>query len=200
MRETLMKAGFFAAAIATVFATSVLATDYEVTIDGKTYPFTQGVKQSITLKDGRRISVSVSDVRTKEFRGYGISFTYPSDMKINAEAFFGTKLINLDTTDSISAVLQVFPAGTTPNKVQGNILAGLKERFEKTSAEPCKRKFGRIEFEGIRLSYTLATLPHQSEVYTMQRNGETVAVLFQCALKDKKKADAKFDMIASTLK
>jgi len=202
-----MKAKVVLLAIAMVVASTVLAADYEVTIDGKTYMFTQGVERNLILNDGHRVSISVSTVKTKEFRKYGLSFSYPSDMKIGEESFYGIKQITLKSTDSTLLMLQIFPAGTTPNKLRRDLLAGLREgfgnlgaRFPAKSTESCKKSIGGVEREGIRLLYALGSIAHESEIYTMHKNGKTLAMVFQYAVEDKGKATPRYEVITSTFK
>jgi len=196
-----------AATIAIMSTSSALAADYEVTIDGKTYLFTQGVEQRVVLNDGHRVAISVSPVKTKEFREHGLSFSYPSDMKIEQNSFYGIKQITIESTDSTLFMLQVFPAGTTPKELQRDLLTGFREefgnlgaRFPAKSTEPCKRMIGGIEHQGVRLLYALGDLAHESEIYTMQKNGKTVAVVFQYAVEDKGKALPRYKVITSTFK
>lgn len=186
---------------------SASAADYEVIIDGRTYLFSRGVKQEIILKDGQRISVSVKGVETKAFQEHGVSFSYPSEMKLGQESFYGIKQITLESTDSTLLMIQVFPAETTPAELQRDLLAGFREEFANLGARfpakatfPCKRVIGGVERQGIELSFALGDLAHKSEIYTMQKNGKTLAMTFQYAEEDKAKAAQRYDVITKSFK
>lgn len=187
------------------FASSVYAADYEVTIDGNSYMFTQGVAQDIILKDGKSVSISVSAVKTKVFQDHGISFNYPSDMTVGQDSFYGIKQITLQATDSTLVMFQIFPSGATPKEVQSDLLAGFREeysnlgvRFPANSTSACKRTIGGVEREGIQLSYALGALAHETEIYTMKKDGKILAIVFQCAVEDKDKATPRYEVVTST--
>lgn len=202
-----MKQTALATLILIFFASSVYGADYEVTIDGNSYMFTQGVTQDIILKGGKSVSISVSAVKTKVFQDYGISFNYPSDMTIGQDSFYGIKQITLQATDSTLVMLQIFPSEAAPREVQSDLLAGFREeysnlgvRFPANSTSPCKRTIGGVEREGIQLSYALGALAHETEIYTMQKDGKTLAMVFQCAVEDKDKATPRYEVVTSTFK
>lgn len=202
-----MKQIFAVTAMAVALAASAFATDYEVTIDGKIYTFTQGVEQRIILHNGQRVSMSVSPVKTKEFREHGISFSYLSDMKIGQDSFYGIKQVTAETTDSTLFMLQIFPAGTTPTELRRDLLAGFRKEFGNMGArfpakptESCERIIGGVKYQGVKLLYALGGLAHESEIYTMDKNGKTLGIVFQYAAEDKQKAMPLFKVIATSLK
>lgn len=190
-----------------VFVASASAADYEVTIDGQTYLFSKGIEQKIILKDGQHISLSIKGVETRLFQEHGISFSYPSEMKLGQESFYGINQITLESSDSTLIIIQIFPAETTPVQVQSDLLAGFREefanlgaRFPAKSTVPCKRSIGGVERQGIELSYVLGDLAHKSEIYTMQKNGKTLAIIFQYAEEDKGKATPRYDVVTKSFK
>ncbi|MDP7396726.1 MAG: hypothetical protein QF541_07645 [Lentisphaeria bacterium] len=202
-----MKPTIFASLILLALVTSASAADYEVAIDGRKYLFSQGVEQEIILKDGKHISVSIEGVKTRTFQEHGISLTYPSDMKLGQESFYGIKQITLESTDSTLLMIQVFPAGVNPAGVQGDLLAGFREefgnlgaRFPAKSTAPCKRSTGGVERVGVELSWALGALAHKSEIYTMQKSGKTLAIVFQYAEEDKGKAMPRYAVITKSFK
>lgn len=202
-----MKLTTFTSLILLTLVPSASAADYEVIIDGRNYLFSQGVKQEIILKDGQRISVSVKGVETMEFQEHGVSFSYPSEMKLGQESFYGIKQITLESMDSTLLMIQVFPAETTPVELQRDLLAGFREefanlgaRFPAKSTAPCKRSIGGVERQGIELSYALGDLAHKSEIYTMQKNDKTLAIVFQYAEEDKGKATPRYDVVTESFK
>lgn len=202
-----MKPITFSSLILLALVASASAADYEVTIDGRIYLFSQGVKQEIILKDGQSISVSVKGVETKEFQEHGISFSYPSEMILEQESFYGIKQITLDSTDSTLLIIQIYPAATTPAEVQRDLLAGFREQFGKIGARfpakstvPCKRTISNVEHQGVELLYALGDLAHRSEIYTMQKSGKTLAIVFQYAEEDREKAAPRYEVVTNSFK
>lgn len=103
--------------------------------------------------------------------------------------------------------MQVYPESVTPKQVQQDLLAGFREEFSNMGAKfpedpigPCQRNIGGKVLTGVRLSYSLSSLPHETEIYAIKHNGNTVALIFQHALEDKKAADPLFTMIAESFK
>ena len=202
-----MKLKIFASLILTVLGASASAAGYEVTIDGRAYLFSKGVEQEVVLEDGQRISISIKGVKAREFHEHGLSFSYPAEMKLDQESYYGVKQVTLESIDSTLLMIQVFPAGITPAELQQDLLAGFREEFSNLGARfpaeptaPCKRFIGGVEREGIELSYALGDLAHKSEIYTMQKEGKTLAMVFQYAETDKEKAASSYDVVTKSFK
>ena len=147
-----MKLKIFASLILTVLGASASAADYEVTIDGRAYLFSKGVEQEVVLEDGQRISISIKGVKAREFHEHGLSFSYPAEMKLDQESYYGVKQVTLESIDSTLLMIQVFPAGITPAELQQDLLAGFREEFSNLGARfpaeptaPCKRFIGGVE-------------------------------------------------------
>ena len=202
-----MKRSVITAIFLILFALSAPAADYEVTIDGKTYLFTEDIEQQVTIKNGHRVAVTVATLKVKEFREHGISFRYPSHAKLTRENIYGIQQITLETTDSPICLVQIYPESVTPTQLQQDLLSGFRQEFSNMGAkfpeEPtgrCQRNIGGKALTGVRLSYSLGSLPHETEIYTIEHDGKTVALIFQHALEDKTAADPLFSMIAESFK
>ena len=202
-----MKRSVITAIFLISFALSAPAADYEVTIDGKAYLFTEDIEQQVAIKNGQRVAVTVSILKVKEFREHGISFRYPSHAKITRENIYGIQQITLETTDSPIFLLQIYPGSVTPKQVQQDLLTGFREEFSNMGAKfpgdpsgPCQRNIGGKALTGVRLSYSLSSLPHETEIYTIKHDGKTIAMIFQHAHEDKTAADPLFSMIAESFK
>lgn len=202
-----MKSAIFLSFFLLALATSASAADYEVAIEGQQYLFSEGVEQQITLKNGKRISVNIKTLKTKIFQGHGISFSYPSEMKLSQESFYGIKQITIESTDSTLLMIQVFPSSTTPAEVQRDLLASFREefsnlgaRFPAKSTAPCKRSIGGVGLQGVELSFALGSLAHKSEIYTLQKSGKTIALVFQYAEEDKGNAAPRYNIVTESFK
>ena len=202
-----MKTATMTAILSTFLAGAIPAADYEITIDGKKYLFTDGVQQKVVTGDGSRVAISVSAVKTKVFQEHGVSFRYPSDMQLAQESFFGIKQVTLESTDSSLFILQILPAGTSAETTAQDLLSAFRDQFIVAGAKfpsnpttSCKRSIGGVERAGVVLSYTLATLPHETEIYTLQQPTKTLAMIFQHAVEDKESVTPRFQAIASSFK
>ena len=190
-----------------VFVLPVPAADYEVTVDGKTYLFTEDIEQQVAIKNGQRVAVTVSTLKVKEFREHGISFRYPSHAKLSRENIYGIQQITLETTDSPIFLLQIYPESVSPGQLQQDLLTGFRKEFSHMGAKfpraptgRCQRTMGGKALTGVKLSYSLGSLPHETEIYTIKHDGKTVALIFQHALEDKTAADPLFSMIAESFR
>ena len=189
------------------FPLTAPAADFEVTVDGKTYLFTEGIEQQIATKNDQRVAVTVSTLKVKEFREHGISFKYPGHAKITRENIYGIQQITLETTDSPLFLVQIYPGSVSPERAQKDLLAGFREEFSnlgaKIPAVPTHRRqrnVGGKVLTGVVLSYSLGSLPHETEIYTMQHDEGTVALVFQHALEDNRTAEPLFTMITESFK
>ena len=113
----------------------------------------------------------------------------------------------MESIDSTLLMIQVFPPGTKSAELQQGLLAGFREEFSNLGARfpakptaPCKRFIGGIERQGIELSYALGDLAHKSEIYAMQKDGKTLAMVFQNAETDKEKAASRYDVVTKSFK
>ena len=189
------------------FSPGALAADYEVTVDGKTYLFSEGIEQQIAVKNDQRVTISVSTLKIKEFGEHGISFKYPRHAKITRENIYGIQQITLETTDSPLFLVQIYPGSVSPEQVQQDLLAGFREEFSNLGAKfpevqthRRQRNVGGKVLTGVVLSYSLGSLPHETEIYTMRHDGRTVALIFQHALEDNRTAEPLFTMITESFK
>ncbi len=201
-----MKAKLFAAFLILVVNT-VFAADFEVIIDGKTHLFSEGIEQNVDTKSGQQVSITVATTKTKKFQEHGISFRYPSEMKLSQESFFGLKQITLEATDSSLFMVQIFPSSTSAKQVEQDLIAGFRKEFSSfgatfpaNSTTKCPRFIGGQVRSGVKLSFSLGPLAHETEVYTMSQNGKTLALVFQHAIEDREQVQQRFAVIAESFK
>lgn len=184
------------------------AADFEVTVDGKKHFFSEGVEQKISTTEGRSVTVTVRGVKVKEFKGHGVSFSYPAEMQIEKEELLpGVHHISLEAVDSTLLMIQVYPAGTAPEDVGRELLdafkgqfAALGAKFPAKEAAKCKRNFGAEEVEGTELSYSLGELAHKCQIYVVKKNGRTFAFTFQWAEEDAGKASPRYEVLTKSVK
>jgi hypothetical protein len=190
-----------------ILACSAFAADYEVTIDGTTFLFSEGVEQKVAAKNGQQVVVTVSAVMTKNFQEHGISFRYPSDMKISQESFNGIELITLEALDSSLFMMKILPSSTSTKQTEQDLVAEFREEFSNVGAtfpanptRNCQRSVGGKVRAGVMLSSAFGSLAHETEIYTMEHNGKTVALVFQHAVEDKEKAQLRFTIVTESFK
>ena len=143
----------------------------------------------------------------KVFKKHGITFQYPDDMVFEQEAFHGINQISVEDSDSTLIVVQVYPAGPTTRLVRDELLAGFRGYFASLGAtfppkatETCNRSISGVDRKGIRLSFSLEGLAHETEIYTIRNGIRTIALVLQHAVEDSANAGPRLEVVASTLR
>lgn len=194
-------------AIPLLFSMHVFAADYEVTIDGKTHAFVEGVEQTIQTAGGQ-IRVSVKVPRLKVCKEDGFTFDYPGDMKVEPEDLEGgIRQVTVEAIDSTIIMVQRYPqkmnAGELQESLVTGFLAGYRELGmvvpEKPTAE-CSRKIGASEVKGCRLSFAVGNVPHTTDVYVFTHGERTMAFVFQGAIEDQASTEVRFKAVAESLR
>ena len=128
-------------------------------------------------------------------------------MNMETDAFYGMNQVTVEDTDSTLVMVQVYPAGPNTNLVRDELqkcfrshLAEHGATFPAKATETCRRPIGGIDRMGIRLSFSLEGLEHETEIYTFRKGIRTIALVLQHALEDKANAGPRFEVVASTLK
>ncbi len=141
----------------------------------------------------------------EQFQASGFSFQYPDGMKIEQESIFGITHLSIEADDSTLFMLQIYPDSHSPDKVRKDLLESLRQqfatfraRFPEKPTEPCRRKIGGEEYEGIKLMFSLFGMPHVNEIYSMKKHGKTAALVFHYAVEDQKDAFPRFKKITSS--
>ena len=182
------------------------ATDYEVTIDGKTHSFTDGVEQTIQTAGGE-IRISVKIPRLKVFAEEGFTFDYPGDMVLEAEDIEGIRQVTVTAADSSIIMVQRYPKKMNTGELQESLVNGFLAGYrdlgmvvpEKPAAE-CSRKIGANEVKGRRLSFEVGKVPHTTDVYVLTHGERTMAFVFQGANEDKANTEPRFKAVAESLR
>ena len=182
------------------------AADYEVTIDGKTHAFTDGVEQTIRTAGGE-IRISVKVPRLKVCAEDGFTFDYPGDMVLEAEDIEGIRQVTVTAADSSIIMVQRYPQKMNDGELRESLVTGFLAGYrdlgmvipEKPAAE-CSRKIGATEVKGRRLSFEVGKVPHTTDVYVFTHGERTMAFVFQGANEDKANTEPRFKAVAESLR
>ena len=185
----------------------VSAADYEVTIDGKTHAFTEGVAQTIPTAGGE-VQITVNTPRLKVCQEEGFTFDYPREMTLECEDLEGgIRQFTVSATDSTLIMVQRYPKKMNPAELEQSLATSLQEGYRQLGAvfpdkpsSACRRKIGANEVKGSRLSYELATLPHTTDLYVLTHGDRTVVFVLQCADEDAPAARPRFAVVAESLR
>jgi hypothetical protein len=184
-----------------------LANDYEVSVDGKIYMFSNGIEYKVPTKAGPSVVVGVSAAKHKLFKNNLFSFDYPTEMILEEQNFYGIKQITVSDSDASVFMAQIFPAATPIKRLESELINSIAQEFSNLGATfprkkivKAQRSIGGKVRSGSKLSYSLGSIKGESEIYTMTRNGRPITLLFQCAIEDKKKASPRFSTIANSFK
>ena len=60
----------------------------------------------------------------------------------------------------------------------------------------CHRSVGGKLRTGVIFTFSIGPLAHEAEIYTIDHNGKTIAMVFQHAIEDKDKAEPRFAIVA----
>ena len=182
------------------------AADYEVTIDGKTHAFKDGVEQTIQTAGGE-IRISVKVPRLKVCAEEGFTFDYPGDMVLEAEDIEGIRQVTVTAADSSIIMVQRYPKKMNTGELEESLVSGFLSGYremgmiipEKPVTE-CNRKIGATEVKGRRLSFEVGKVPHTTDVYVLTHGERTMAFIFQSANEDNANTGPRFKAVAESLR
>jgi hypothetical protein len=113
----------------------------------------------------------------------------------------------LEATDSSLLMVQILPSSTSSKQVEQDLIAGFQKEFSSFGAtfpakptKKCRRSIGGQVRSGVKLSFSLGPLAHETEVYTMDQKGKTLALVFQHAIEDQEQVQQRFAVMAESFK
>jgi hypothetical protein len=126
-------------------------------------------------------------------------------MKLEKESLSDIPMTTVEADDSTLFLLQLYPDSFSPETIRANLLKGLRNefatyraKFPNKATEPCQRQIGGKIYQGVKLSFRLFGMPHVNEIYSMQKHGKTLGMVFHYAVEDKDKAFPRFEVITSS--
>lgn len=157
-----------------------------VRINGMKQLLPEGKTWEAALKDGGRVIVSVAPVKgdPKVFRGYGISFLYPSDVEITQESSPEVASVQFNH-DGVTMILQILfaiaPTEENMNKNKRELVNLLYQSLSEAGARFLKKKNGRrsvggVAIEGVVFSYLSGGFETLSEAYIVPHDGRILLI------------------------
>ncbi|MHB8876746.1 MAG: hypothetical protein ACYC8T_23880, partial [Myxococcaceae bacterium] len=154
---------------------------------------------------GETIEVVVTRKKVLGYVKGGLSFQYPSEMRLSEETGDGVLTITLEGTESPLAIVQVYPRGVEAKVVLDALADGVKEQFAgrggqvKALAAP-KRIIDGQERQGRAFQVVLAGEHHEAELFAWKEKGKTRGLMLQHMRDDAELAGKRFEVILSSLK
>lgn len=144
---------------------------------------------------------------TKQFKEYGISFRYHSDLKVENELIAGIRQITLNSHDSTMMLFQIIPHSINSSVSQESLARGFQEEFRQLGVDllgnklvSCTRSIGGVMKEGTAFTFSAVGMESRMEIYTFRREAQTVAFILQYAIEDQDKAASVIKMVANSFK
>ncbi|MGB0992626.1 MAG: hypothetical protein ACPG32_09160 [Akkermansiaceae bacterium] len=146
---------------------------------------------------------SLAQEETKQYKGHGITFSYDSDLTIDAKVQ-GVPTIVVKNDGGIQVMIQNYGDKVAPAKLSGLMVNQLKGIFKKELTELHNKSVLRTFFgkkrEGRYLIIQRAGIPIEAIVFTFEHNGASWCIITQQAYKDTPQAEKIFSTIQASLK
>lgn len=190
-----------------VAACPARAEVYEVILGGQAYAVEDGKPSQVTLPDGSKLDLVVRKPKVQQFTGKAISFLYSSEMKVASEKELGMTMITAECEKSPLFVAQIFPYQLSPEEAVDTFILTIKEQFKSFNAvipenpiSLARRNIGGKPIQGKVLRSMIGDLANQTEVYAYNKDGKTIAMMFQTDSEDQELAKRYFKIIADSIK
>lgn len=183
------------------------AEQFELKAGGKTYDIVEGKPFSFTTPKGERVELVFGRKAEQSYAEEGIQFLYPREMRVSREVDEGTVTLTVEATNSVLAILQLFPEGTPQALVKQELGKGILQEFGSRGGVPKKRegtevsrKFGKRELKGVRYDITMAGETFEIEVFALLHQKRVLGVVLQNFVEDHAVAEKWFGTILGSLK
>ena len=181
--------------------------EFELQIGPSKVDVPLGQPFTLTLPNGDKVEAVLRRKPGIEFSGSGISFTYPSDMRVQTERESGFDTFTVQGADSPLAIIQVYRAPIEDLALLKTLVGTMRQEYRKTGARiipgtdrAVKRKVAGAERTGkgfdVKVSGSLFTL----EIYAVRVNGRSVSITLQHDQNEGRLAKKQFATITESLK
>lgn len=179
--------------------------EFELEVGEKTYDVALDKPLEIVTPGGERVRVVLRRKKVIQYSAHGISFKYPSDMKLEVDQGDVISLTLSQPGTSLLVVIQLYPAkDNQPEGVRAGWIGALKEDFQKLGAENIKeekdrtRKIAGEERKGERLVAKVGDQTMVAEAFSFKKGEKIVLIVLQHDEMDAGKADPAFSRILDT--
>lgn len=183
------------------------ANEYEVRLGDKTYSVKEGEKQTITTPKGEELVLQVRKKPTLNYTGKDLFFTYSSDMKFSEDKDPSGTFITVECADSTMFMAQIFPYKIEADAAVDMLVSNFKEEFKgvgaiipEESVSKTTKTLAGAPRNGKKLTWHMANLKNETEVYAFEKDGITIACIFQVDEEDKTKAKKLFKIISDSIR
>lgn len=179
--------------------------ELEMRLGRNVYPVRINQPFTVTTPKGEKVDVVIRRRDVLQFSGGGIRFSYPRQMQVTTQSSGGVLTISAESVGSTLALIQVFNVPTSPASVRKQLADTFKKEFRERGAKsvtsrPAQRRMLGAVRSGELLEWAVAGQRLRSEIYAFQKDGATVAVVFQRPAEDEKQAARYFTIISDSLR
>jgi hypothetical protein len=183
------------------------AAQFELKAGAQTLDVVEGKPFTFTTPKGERVELVLARKAEQTFVDEGLQFRYPQEMRVTREVEDGTVTLTVEATNSVLAVLQLFPEGAPAATVRQELERGILQEFaarggvaKKQEGTEVSRKFGKRELKGVRYDITMAGESFEIEVYALVHQKRVLGVVLQNFVEDRALAVKWFGTILGSLR
>jgi hypothetical protein len=182
-------------------------SQFELKVGGKSYEVAEGKPLTITTPKGERVELLFARKAEQTWSGDGLQFRYPREMQLSREEDGGVVSLTLESTNSVLALLQLFPEGIPPAVVKKELEGSILKEFiarggkvKKREGTEVSRKFGKQEMRGVRYDIDMAGETFQVDVFSVVHKQQVLGVVLQNFQEDQVVAQKWFETILGSMK
>ena len=192
--------------VSPIYAQATKVPEFELEVGTTKYDVAEGKTFSIVTPKGERIELVLRRKEVLQFAEHGVSFNYPSSMKVEVTKELGVVTISIESISSTIAMIQIHSGPAKPNEVRDVLLQTLRDEYKSRGVEffegsgrTVKRQFRGMEREGLYLEFLLGGERMRAEIYAFQKGNTVVTIMFQHLVSDAELAKRDFSVISNSL-
>jgi hypothetical protein len=183
------------------------AVQFELKAGAQTLDVVEGKPFTFTTPKGERVELVLARKAEQSYVEDGLQFRYPREMRVTREVEDGTVTLTVEATNSVLAILQLFPEGAPAAMVRQELERGILQEFaarggvaKKKEGTEVSRKFGKRELKGVRYDITMAGESFEIEVFALAHQKRVLGVVLQNFVEDRAVAERWFGMILGSIR
>jgi len=186
---------------------TITQSQYDLTIGDKTYSVVPDQPFTISGPDGTQIPALLRSKRELVYHNFGISFTYPQDVRVSSDKSEGLETVTADTPGNYTMIMLILPGFVSPNDMKSGLepamvtkYKSMGAKFSKSPPKPVVRTMGSRQLSGSKNAFTLNGEDYRYETYTFALGDQTFALLLVYTLDELKDSEHATSMILGSLK
>jgi hypothetical protein len=185
---------------------STEVSQFELKVGGQSHDVVEGKPLTITTPKGERVELIFSRKAEQIWSGDGLQFRYPREMQLSREESDGVVSLTLESTNSVLALVQLFPEGVPAALVKRELEASIVQEFaarggrvKKKAGTEVSRKLGKQEMRGLRFEIDMAGESFQVDIFSVVHKRQVLGVILQSFQQDHAVAQRWFETILGSM-